>query len=121
MSMKKDRCKNGHPINPNKQVLLGHIVGVCNNCKSRYLYSSIPATYARDEHNSLGERFHVYVYNSFLVCNGCHNTMINIKIACKPIEEHEAIWINELKDYLGIKQEENKDETPVEDIRSTPD
>lgn len=96
----KGRCKNGHPIERRKLILLGHTVGVCPHCGHKYLISAIPATYTWDDRNTLGERFHVYTFATLLICEKCHGFMTSIQISCKTSEEEEQTWRQELNENL---------------------
>lgn len=120
MNKKDRRCKNGHPIDKHKLVLMGRVVGSCGKCRKPYIHSELPVIYSHDEKNTLGEKFHTYNFHSFLICGGCGSILANIKVSCKPMTEED--WIENLSNELSrYSIKEKKDETPVEDIRSTSD
>jgi len=111
--MKKEnepkRCKNGHPIERRRLILLGHTVGVCLHCGHKYILSAVPATYTWSERNKLGEQFHVYTFASLLACEHCHGFMTSIQISCKTHEEQEEIWRKELDENLHSTPDNRSD------------
>ena len=87
----KGRCKNGHPIETDRIVLLNHVVGVCT-CGYKYLVECMPATHIKDVRSKTKERFHLFAFLSPLICPSCYKWMTRISIACHSKEDLEVDW-----------------------------
>lgn len=106
---KKGFCKNGYPISKGQILLMGRVVGVCDECGHRYLHSEMPVFYVGDKVSKSKERFHVYQFASPLICGGCKKWISSINVACRPLIEIKNDWSDELNRYLKIEEsKENK-------------